>query len=971
MSNPQQYAPPQGGGYPAQHQQHQQHGGYQQQIQYPSSHGGHAQHHHPQQQYSAPQQGGYYGQQQQQPQQQRAPQQDPLQQLQQHYAAYQQQTMSSNNAGYQPRGAYPPSAAPYGGAQAAGGAYGAGGSNAYGQQQSYNSSNRGGGGGYSSNYRGGGGRGGSYGGAPSGGYEGSRGGYGQSSYAPRDGGYAPRDGGYAPRDGGYAPRDGGYAPRDGGYAPRDGGYAPRDGGYAPRDGGRGVGRGGFEDRGGYRGGYRGGRGNGGGFGAGHFGGKELNFVIHVESFEALNLLGRSMDIFGAISNTAQQKIQKALRGADLEVHVLFLVEGRYLGGFSSRHSRQTIILPQALSSAYGDMREATTDQGAPLFGSTQDGDALPRHYYLSLKQIVQDIQGMVSAVSKKIVTQSDAAPANHSGEENGEEATTAAAAPVVEDLTPSNIEELLQLKPADATALIPQSLQTLELLLQVIAQAGSSGAAESAESAYVFQIIEHDPHFLFCTAGMKLLHELLSWENMRQKFFDVLETLTNAWTDEVVAVVAPAAESTEIAAAGDNAAASSSRNILESKGYGLFKQLLIHPFSGPLALQIFGLLPIELKTTGGQRRARTAVESTSEVRVFCKAFEIFGFEAVCGNLGGATLAALLGRFSEPTSSTSNGGNNNNYNARKRGREEDAAADAPAQESNQVLADRILLVRAAAVAFTAGIDVGNHEVRISALARHVLACRSVQCIIRGFLEVVVNDPASPLKPFTDMTAAEKISVAGRASTFVECMCRSAASLMVDNYGNYVMQTLATDSFGFMASASSSPRAAAFLMTLLKVLLQNVEGSFWDIATNKCGSNCIEKLVIATEKLTGSALPQSSGAAEIQTFGAEAIVSLSESLARLGPQAYGQLFVHAFGNYAVRQLLQRLTAISTRSENAALKARALFCEVTFYRTLYSMMPNMEGNMYATGVRSWFSQHSARLNAALTAATSGPAQ
>ncbi|CUG92054.1 Hypothetical protein, putative [Bodo saltans] len=979
--NHQHYLPPQGGAYPpasSQQQQqpppHQQYGGYpqhQQQHQgghYQQSYAGQQQH----QQYASAsgypphaaaaqqQQAGaaYYGQQQQQ-QQARAPPLDPLQQLQQHYASYQQQSTP-----YQPHhqhqqhlprgggaGGYQLST-PYGGAPQSA-SYGAQGSYG-GQQEQGGSSYRGGVG--NSNYRGRGG-GGGYGGYPNGAPPpsgGAYGGYGQSSYAPRDGGYQPRDGGYQPRG---------------------------DGGYVPR-GGRG--RGGFDDRGGYRGsggGYRGGRGNGGGFGAGHFGGKELNFIIHVNSFEALNLLGRSTDIFGAVSSMAQQKIQKALRGADLEVHILFLVEGRYLGGFSSRHSRQTIILPQALSTSYGDMREATTDQGAPLFGSTQDGDALPRHYYLSLRQIVQDIQGMVSAgktVSQLLQKSTTATDNVVTDDDEGGDQPEAPQQPEV-DIAPSTVEELLQLSAADAVRLIPQSLQTLELLLQVVAESGK-GSSSSPGSAFLFQLIEHDPHFLFCTAGMKLLHGLLSWQTLRTQFFDLIEKLTNSWVDEVVEPTtnndaAPAASSSTIDPTTTTAQSSSStttRNILESKGYGLFKQLLIHPFSGPLALQLFGLLPLTLKTEDGQERARTAAESSNEVRVFCKAFEIFGFEAVCGNLGGATLAALLGRFTEQASTASASNNNNNFNnGRKRGREDDGADKR--EESPQVLADRVQLVRAAAVAFTAGIDTGNHEVRISALARHVLACRSVQCIIRGFLDVIVNDPASPLKPFHEMTASEKISVAGRASTFVECMCRSAASLMIDNYGNYVMQTLATDSFEFMASSSSSPQSAKFLMTLLKLLLGNVEGSFWEIATNKCGSNCIEKLVIATEKLTsgGSPSPNSQGgdadAEQIQTFGALAIVSLSECLARLGPQSYGQLFVHAFGNYAVRQLLQRLSAISTRSDDAALRSRALFCEVTFYKTLYSMMPNMEGNMYATGVRSWFGLHSARLNAAATSSAS----
>lgn len=654
-------------------------------------------------------------------------------------------------------------------------------------------------------------------------------------------------------------------------------------------------------------------------------------MIHVATFEALNALGRSTDVFRSLSPTASQKIERALRGADLEVHLLFLVAGRYLGGFSSRHSRQMIILPQELSTAYADMRHTTTDQGAPLHGATQDGDSLPRHFYLSLKQIVQDVQALLSY--KSTAPQQPSSTGEGDNNSASEEALQTTTPP-----PPSSVADVLLLTPAQVIQLMPQSLPTLELLLELVAAAGKGGAG-TAEHTFLFDIIAHDPHVLFCAPGLKLLGEVMTWATLRRRLFEDIEQYTTGWV-EAEATTEESACGVDSSNSGE-AASASTRNMLESKGYGLFKQLLIHPFSGPLALQVFGQLPALLKE-GDQTRERTPAEATEEVRVFCKAFEVFGFEAVCGNLGGATLAALLGRFSAP----SDGG-------RKRVRE-DGSGDGSQNEASQVLADRNALVRAAAVAFTAGVESNTHEVRISALARHVLACRSVQCIIAGFLKLVCNESETGLSCalFEDMSLAERTSVTGRALTFIECLCRNASTLMVDNYGNYVMQTLATEAFSHATTTSS---AQQLMMKLLTILQSGMETSIWDIATNKCGSNCVEKFVAATEKLESSGCD-----ARIRTFGQNAIVSLAESVVALGPQAYGQLVSHAFANYAIRQLLQRLSGVSLsqKSDDAALQRRALDCECAFYRTLAALMPRLEGNMYATGVRGWFGQHASRL-------------
>lgn len=693
-----------------------------------------------------------------------------------------------------------------------------------------------------------------------------------------------------------------------------------------------------------------------------------------------------------------------MRGSDLEAHLLFIVEGRYLGGYASRHARQLIILPQELATKYGDLRYIVTDQGAPFYRSTQDGDALPRQFYLSLRQIVADLQALLAYKSSIAAAAAAAAPPSTSENQDGGD-VVASSATSSAILTVASATELLELEPSAVLKAFPQSLPVFEALQELVNSHASQGVHTpqgSVASGYVLRLLETDAHAFFCAPGLRLLSDMLQWAPLRKAVMARMEALISTAGD----VQVQHQQSDAAAAAtegGQQQQPSNSSNAIESVGYGWFKQFMIHPYSVTLALQIFGGLPLSLRddsSAGTAPRGRTVEEAQDEVRIFCKGFELYGFEAVCGNLGGATLAALLGRFAQGggeaggNNSVSGGEQQNNY--RKRGRDEDQSSSTAVAvvENADVLQHRAALIRSTAVSFTQGIEDGSHTIRISALSRHVLACRSVQCILGGFLSLVSNSSDSTSSPedhltlsmHADMSTEARVSYRGRSLAFVEALCRNAAILMVDNYGNYVMQTLVLELCQHIAKSATGatttatpittsagnngedgsnndvppqqqptlPTTTTLLLMLLRLFQETIEVSLGDIAMNKCGSNCVEKFVLASEYLT-------KGGPSVRAWGDKVVVSLSETVVRLGGAAFGQLAAHQFGNYAMRQLLTHLSGVATSNEaSPEIRARAQACEINFHQTLMSLLPRLEGNMYATGVRGWFQQHSARLNA-----------
>lgn len=738
----------------------------------------------------------------------------------------------------------------------------------------------------------------------------ARGGYSSSQYlAPS---YPPQQrGGYT--GGGYSQQGYNSDGRDYYQQPQSsrGGYQQQQQAYQQAGYSRGGGYPSYNRGGG--GAYRGG---GRGSGApGHFGGKELNFVIHVADFDALNVLGRATDIFAALHPNTQNKINRALRGAP-EFHLLLLVQGRYLGGFAKRSDRQKCILPQDTSLRFADVRFIATDQGTPFFGSTTDGDMIPRHFYLALRQMVLDVQSMFSHTL--LTSSGDGSALDHGNH--------------VQPLTVASDSELLGMQRDDVIAQLTVSSSVVDAVLRII----DTSEGNEQHALFVDGLLGTNAHFLFTSSGMAILQRILGVPSLRRLLFGKLRAAIDLHKSA-------AGRSADGSAAGDAA-----DNLVGSEGYGLFKHFMIHALSAPLALQVFDALPIS-HWRGAAPRSKDQI--AAEVSVFCSGLELYGFEAVCGNLGGATLAALLGQYRQVAAPQQP----DNGDSRKRARDDDAASEPRANDCAATAIEPQYMNRllcACSAAFSSGIHTESHAVRISALARHVLACRTVQCIIPGFLNAAATAGKEVVRDGTETHGA-------RCLSFVQALCNNAGALMLDNYGNYVMQTLVSETAlaisrertAFLNRSSvddNAEDASLVLVGLLKRLQEVFEATLLEVASSKCGSNCVEQFIKATAKLP-------------RDIGDSALLSLSDCLLKLGDQTFQQLATHAFGNYVVRQLLQRLSAIAMSNETgASALTHAKRNEKLLFGLIMRSMGSMEHNVYATGIRGWFSQHAARINA-----------
>lgn len=603
-----------------------------------------------------------------------------------------------------------------------------------------------------------------------------------------------------------------------------------------------------------QGGYRGGGGHrGGGRGGGRFEiPKDFFFIVRYPDMESVRLLQTTQDPFSALHETARMRITQVTKGLTTGgfANVLFLVNRKFLAGFMTfppppDGSPMIQLLDPVLAEKYANVEGAITDQGDWISETPSDVDTLSKQYFQCMKQLVTDTL---------VLQREQASPADRSGSNNILEL------PFVDVLTKLEKD--------------PQTIRAFEERVDVASGVLTPTTESSSEledsHEFIVRVIQHTGTLIGSTVWMSVVSKLLSSQRYRPILFARLNTLTEEFATSTADVL--------------------HANMLESTGYVLFKSFFCHVLSAKLVLSIFTLRDDAVQVASESKKL--------EQDILCRCLSTFGFEAVCANLGGGTLSAIV-KACMPSSSSSTA--SESYSRKRVVREEESMTlpsveMKPPRISSEE--ERFKILSAVAEAFTAGLDVDSEsdpladrncpqlpfEVRVLGMGRHVVGCRAVQFCIPLFLD--------------SLTRAEQFANAPRThrriSSFITSLTRQVGMLANDMYGNYVVQTLIEELARFTSTPDSA--TAAIARRLFNQTVDVLISVLMAVGSNKCASNCLEKLIAATSVLQPTSM-------RVATL-------LDIARAFAGDQDKRQtvfltLAIHPFGNYVIKQLLNRLT------------------------------------------------------------------
>ena len=659
---------------------------------------------------------------------------------------------------------------------------------------------------------------------------------------------------------------------------------------------------------GSRGYYRGGRGRGTGRNDLP---RDFFFLVLYPDFQSVRNLQNSVDPFFNLSEPTRMKINQLSKGFTTggSANVLLLVNRKYLAGCmtypaSPDGSPMVTTLDASLAEKYANLEFAVTDQGDWITETPHEVNTLSKQYFQCLKQVFTD--AVVLQNYDKTTHQSDS--------------RAILELPFVDVLTKLEKD--------------PSMITAFEMRVDVASGVKSPTTQSPSETEdsheFIVRVIQHTGTLLTSTVWLTVMSKLLASTRYRPLVFDRLNTLTEEFAKS----------------SGDL----TNTNVLESQGYILFKSLFCHVLSAKLVLSTF-----TLRDTVEQ----VASESTTkEQDILCRCISAYGFEAACANLGGGTLSAIVKSCMATVRASDS--------SRKRTRE-----DHDSSETNTMVTasprlssepERLKLLAAISEAFTAGLNLNDasadtnllfdrnspqmtFEVRVLGMARHVAGCRAVQFCIPFFLQSFTNDLEQTLP-----------NIHRRILSFIASLARQVGVLSSDMYGNYVVQTLLEELVRFIDLADVN--SGALLRKLFHQTVDTMVSVLTIIGTNKCASNCLEKLIGATGSLHPISLRATTLLDIVRAFAGD-----HDKLQNV----FLTLAVHPFGNYVVKQLLHRLTYFVRDTQQNVTEADDLtqrlvgelkVLEKNIFAFVRNAIPVLQQSNYSQATMVWAQHQIGRL-------------
>ncbi|KAG8339605.1 hypothetical protein ERJ75_001352300 [Trypanosoma vivax] len=675
------------------------------------------------------------------------------------------------------------------------------------------------------------------------------------------------------------------------------------------------------------------------------------FAMHVKNYAVLEEASRRGSLRESIDKAVLARMGR--RGTPGILRILVILDRQYVAAcMSVPPSPDDIVLSKAIATEFLDVRCVYCDDGLRLV-EVEDGTHVAKHVYVTVRTALEQL-----AIYQRSLVRKD-----YKWNFPGLDGTEFMKDIVTNPCVFSTLSAILRGENDD-------SFTALQLWRRLLLEpAPPDPASENGEEGQASFHCEHQqqipkadssapPVLESCGAGIfatiqgsQLFRIGVSKPKLRQ---ELLRLIAEVASPQGV----PASEEVADAPLG-------TRCTVEQLFLGLFSCSLDTYF----VFECFGC---------GEGKVRC----DEEVDIICAGMERLALRIVCSNGGSFMMTAMVKmlcptRFSASQRTggksakevdanlqhrvcNSNNGNNNNNNGNNNFL--DCSSDVWGAQTSVTAAGGHVpgepsywrLFHAVARAFVDGAvpsDTGGEKVtlsrRVKLLTQHVVACRSIQCLVPFFVDCIVQnelDGAGQCMQQPPPKQSEEQALKAKAEQFYEdCkaileeITRQCGILVNHSYGNYVLQTVIVE----LAHNSSS---APSLKAMLDKIFESLRTKIFEVSVQKFASNCVERAVEVCVSIEN---------------GSELILDFASAFLAEGPRRMLQVALHQYGNYVIHKVLERVTGVATGDMQATKAQMSEACQKEAqYMTIFTHnLAQLQQSSYSVGILSWMQKYTER--------------